>query len=98
MIDTGSAEGGGSAQSELWAMFWRLNRRPGLQLIIIWALGRAPDLHWNIYQLIISSNNGTQKFHTFPTNFQPGQLNKYARHVTVPDSLSLSRRPKIGKT
>ena len=56
----------------------------------IWALARAPDLHLNIYQLVTSSNNSTQKFHTFQTNFQPGHLNIDAWHVTVPDSLSLS--------
>ena len=57
---------------------------------LIWALARAPDLHLNIHLLVTSSNNSTQKFHTFPTNFQPGHLNMYAWHVTVPDSLSLS--------
>ena len=67
----------------------------------IWALARAPDLHLNIHQLVTSSNNSTQKFHTFPTNFQPGHLNKDTWNVTVPDSLSLSlstRQPKNGKT
>ena len=55
--------------------------------IYIWALARAPDLHLNIHQLVTSSNNSTQKFHTFPTNFQPGHLNKDTWNVTVPDSL-----------
>ena len=51
------------------------------------ALARAPDLHVNIHQLVTSSNNSTQKFHTFPTKFQPGQLIKDAWDVTGPDSL-----------
>ena len=55
----------------------------------IWALTRATDLHLNVHQLVTSSNNSTQKFHTFPTNFQPGHLNKDTWNVTVPDSLSL---------
>ena len=54
--------------------------------VLIWALARAPDLHLNIHQLVTSSSNSTKNFHTFPTNCQPGHLNIYAWHVTVPDS------------
>ena len=71
------------------AKFARARRR------VIWALARAPDLHLIIHQLVTSSNNSLQKFHTFPTNFQLGHSNKDTWNVTVPGSLS--RRPKKGQ-
>ena len=69
---------------------FNIHRLDKCYMYIIWALARAPDLHLNIRQLVTSSNNSTQKFHTFPPNFQPGHLNKDTWNVTVPDSLSLS--------
>ena len=64
-----------------------------MAVIVIWALARAPDLHWNVHQLVTSSNNSIQ--HTIKV---PDELSARAlKHICMAcygtrlSRLSLSR-------
>ena len=64
----------------------------GVTQPVVWALARAPDLHWNGHQLIKSSNNGIHhpikvpRRNHIPDELAARALNKDTWNVTVPDS------------